>query len=374
MTGTITKRGKSSWRIKYDMPPGDDGARRIAYVTIKGTKKDAEKELRARLTAIDAGTHVDPSKITVGEFLDDWLDNTAPQSVAPKALERYRGLVRNQIKPYLGDVELQKLRPRDMTAWHNELIALGKISARTIGHAHGTLRTALAHATKNEILQRNVAKIIKPPAAAPADITILTEDQIATVLDKLDGHPLYPIIAVAIGTGARRGEIAALTWADVDLDAKTMTIRHSLEQTRAHGVRPKTPKTKAGVRTICLPAIAVDAFREHRIKTLELRVALGAGALPADAPVFATIEGTWPSPDGITDQWRAAVKELQLPKVTFHALRHTHASALIAAGLDVITISHRLGHSKASITLDVYGHLFKDDDTGAADAIDAVFG
>ena len=80
MTGTITKRGKSSWRIKYDMPPGDDGARRIAYVTIKGTKKDAEKELRARLTAIDAGTHVDPSKITVGEFLDDWLDNTGTLS------------------------------------------------------------------------------------------------------------------------------------------------------------------------------------------------------------------------------------------------------------------------------------------------------
>ncbi len=178
---------------------------------------------------------------------------------------------------------------------------------------------------------------------------------------------------MAIGTGARRGEIAALTWADIDLDAKTMTIRRSLEQTRAHGIRPKTPKTKAGVRTISLPAVAVDALREHRIKTLELRVALGAGALPADAPVFGSIEGDWPNPENITDHWRRTVKALGLPKVTFHALRHCHASALIAAGLDVITISRRLGHSKASITLDVYGHLFKNNDTAAADAIDAVF-
>jgi hypothetical protein len=148
------------------------------------------------LTAIDAGTHVDPSKITVGEFLDDWLDNTAPQSVAPKALERYRGLVRNQIKPYLGDVELQKLRPRDMTAWHNELIALGKISARTIGHAHGTLRTALAHATKNEILQRNVAKIIKPPAAAPTRSPPCSTSWTAIRFTQLSPWPLAPARAV----------------------------------------------------------------------------------------------------------------------------------------------------------------------------------
>ncbi len=152
-----------------------------------------------------------------------------------------------------------------------------------------------------------------------------------------------------------------------------MTIQRSLEQTKAHGIRPKTPKTKAGVRTISLPTVAVDALREHRIKTLELRLACGAGALRDETPVFATLEGEWPSPYGITDQWRDAVKRLKLPKITFHALRHCHASALIAAGLDVITVSRRLGHSKASVTLDTYSHLFKNSDTAAADAIDAIF-
>ncbi len=370
--GSIIRRGKKSWRCKYDLPRGEDGGRRIAYVTVKGTRKDAEKEMRAKLTAIDTGTHVDPSAVTVGEFLHDWLDTVAPRTAAPKALERYRGLVKNQIAPHLGPKPLQKLRPKDVGDWHQTLIDSGKIGARTIRHAHGVLRTALAYATKNEILQRNVATIIRPPAAEKAEVAILTEGQIADVLDKLDDHPLYPIVAVAIGTGARRGEIAALVWADIDLDAKTMTIQRSLEETRAHGIRVKAPKTKAGKRTISLPAITADALRNHRIKALELRMKLGAGALPDDAPVFGNIEGAWPNPENITDHWRRTVKALQLPKVTFHALRHCHASALIAAGLDVVTVSLRLGHSKASITLDVSAHLFTNNDTAATAAIDAI--
>ncbi len=373
MTGTITKRGKSSWRIKYDLPPGDDGVRRIAYVTVKGTKKAAERVLRAKLSAIDAGTHVDPSKLTVGEFLDDWLTKTAPLTAGPRTLERYQEFVRLQIKPHLGDVLLQALRPKHISDWHQTLIDEGRIALVTIAAAHGALRTALERAVKTEVLARNVAKIITPPKTVKVEVTSLTKDQVADVLDKLAGHPLYPIVALAIGTGMRRGEIGALTWADVDLGGRTMTIRRSLEQTRAHGIRVKAPKTKAGTRTISLPALAVDALREHRIKTLERRIALGAGALPPDAPVFATIEGAWPSPAAITDQWRTAVEQLDLPKVRLHALRHSHASALIAAGLDVITISRRLGHSKASITLDVYGHLFTNNDTAAAEAIDAIF-
>jgi integrase len=373
MTGTITKRGKKSWRIQYDLPRDENGERRIAYATIRGTRKDAEKALRAKLSAIDAGTHVDPSKLTVGGFLDNWLTTAAPLTAKARTLERYQEFVRLQIKPHLGDVKLQALRPKHMTDWHQALIDEGRLAPSTIAAAHGALRTAIAHAVKTEILARNVAKIISPPKVEKDEVVSLTEDQVADVLDKLSGDPVYPIAAVAIGTGARRGEIAALTWADIDLDAKVMKIRRSLEQTKKYGIRVKAPKSKAGKRTISLPALAVDALREHRIKTLELRMVLGAGALPADAPVFATIEGEWPSPDGITDQWRAAVKRLDLPKIRFHALRHSHASALIAAGLDVITISRRLGHSKASITLDVYGHLFTENDTAAADAIDAIF-
>lgn len=184
---------------------------------------------------------------------------------------------------------------------------------------------------------------------------------------------IYPIAAVALGTGARRGEIAALRWSDIDLDAATMRIERPLEQTKA-AIRVKCPKTESGYRTVSLPAFVVAALSEHRREQLELRMALGAGALPKDAPVFGTIEGGWPNPYMISDRWRDAVKNRKLPKLTFHSLRHSHASALIAAGLDVVSISRRIGHASPALTLSIYSHMFEDKDDAAAAAIDAAFG
>lgn len=225
-----------------------------------------------------------------------------------------------------------------------------------------------------ELIERNVCTIIKAPKAQRAEIEILTADQIADTLAKLDGHPFRPVAALAIGTGARRGEITALRWSDLDLDGATVRIERSVEQTK-DGLRVKAPKTAAGRRTISLPAFAVDALREHRRKALELRMALGAGPLPADAPVFADPEtGDALPPHLITNRWRRAVKNRKLPKVSFHALRHSHASALIAAVLDVVAVSRRLGHASPALTLNVYSHLFKNSDTAAADAIDPAFG
>jgi len=372
MTGTITRRGKQSWRLKYDIPRDESGERRIAYATVNGTRKDAEKELRAKLSAIDRGVHVDPTRETLAEFLDFWLETVAPQTVAPKALERYRGLARNQIKPYLGTMQLQKLRPAHVDRWHHTLVSEGKISNRTIRHAHAVLSGALGHAAKTEIVERNVAAIIKPPKADKPTIASLTESQMTETLAKLDGHSFYPIAAVAIGTGARRGEIAGLIWSDIDLDARTVTIQRSIEQTMA-GLRIKPPKTMAGKRTISLPAIAVDALRQHRHQTLELRMRLGMGTLPSDAPVFGKIEGGWSRPYSFSDRWRDVVKSRNLPKITFHGLRHSHASALIAKGVDIVTVSHRLGHQSAAFTLATYSHLFSDSDSKVAAAIDAVF-
>lgn len=371
MRGTITRRGRNSWRLKFDT--GRDpttGGRKTAYVTVRGKREDAEKELRRRLTAIDKGTYVEPSALTVALYLDTWLDETCPRTVAPKALERYRGLVKNQIAPHLGHIKVQKLRPADVDFWLKKLEKT-ELSVRSIRHAHGVLRTALGHAAAVELVERNVATIIRPPALKRKEMEILTSHEIADALKKLEGHSLYPIVALAIGTGARRGEIAALKWSDVSLDGATIRIERSLEQTK-DGIRVKAPKTDAGRRTVSLPAFAVAALREHRRKLLEVRVACGLGKLPADAPVFGDpVEGGWPNPYSISDRWRDAVKSRKLPRVTFHALRHGHASALIAAGLDVVAVSRRLGHASPALTLSVYSHLFTNTDDKAAAAIDA---
>ena len=308
--------------------------------------------------------------LTVAEYLDQWLEDVAPATVGRKALERYRGLCQNQIAPYIGGTHLQKLRPADIATWLQALCKTG-ISVGSVRLAHGILRTALAHAAAVELVERNVASVVRPPKLVRAEVKILNAEQIADVVKKLEGNSIYPIVVLAIGTGARRGELAALRWSDLDLDGATVRIERSLEQTKG-SVRVKTPKTAAGRRTVSLPAFAVDALRGHRRETLELRIAVGAGALPADAPVFGDLDGNWPSPQRITERWRAAIKSLALPRVTLHALRHSHASALIAAGLDVVTVSRRLGHANPALTLSIYSHLFTNKDAEAAAAIDAV--
>jgi integrase len=225
-------------------------------------------------------------------------------------------------------------------------------------------------AVETEVLVRNVASAISPPKIADEEIEILTADQINVVLNKLQGHPLYEIAVVDLATGMRRGELLALRLSDVDLDSATVRIERSLEETNS-GLRFKAPKTKRGKRTISLPSNAVAVLRDHRRKMLEARMALGLGKPGADTLLFGDVDGSPRRPDQLSWLWRSACKSLGLPRVSFHALRHTHASALIAAGLDVVVISRRLGHGSPNVTLGVYAHLFKQDDSAAALAIEA---
>src|SRR5262249_41488727 len=169
-------------------------------------------------------------------------------------------------------------------------------------------------------------------------------------------------------------EMLALRWKDVDLDGAKLTIEQSLEQTATHGIRVKAPKTRKGRRTISLPAATVAELRQHWREQQEQRLALGAGRAPADSPVLATYDGELQSPTAITQAWMVAMKAIGMEGGTLHSLRHPHASMLIASGVDILTISRRLGHSSPTITLGIYGHLIHGTDDKAAQIIDAAFG
>src|SRR5262249_39912528 len=150
--------------------------------------------------------------------------------------------------------------------------------------------------------------------------------------------------SLALATGMRRNEMLALRWQDVDLDAGRLTIERSLEQTRMHGIRIKSPKTRKGRRTISLPASTAAELRAHWRAQQEQRMSLGIGKAPADSPVLARFDGGPQSPTAVTKRWTYAMAALGMPGVTLHSLRHTHASMLIASGVDILTISRRLGH------------------------------
>ena len=169
----------------------------------------------------------------------------------------------------------------------------------------------------------------------------------------------------------RRGELLGLQWGDIDLDAATLRVERSVEETKT-GLRLKSPKTKRGRRNLKLPTEAVSVLRAHKVQQMQIRFALGMGKPDATTLVFSDVEGELLKPHTVSRAWRRVVAAKKLPSVTFHALRHTHASMLIRAGVDILTISRRLGHSKAAVTLDCYGHLIGGADDAAATAIEGV--
>ena len=250
----------------------------------------------------------------------------------------------------------------------------GGLSKRTIGHAHRVLSKALKEASRFDLVVKNAATDQPPPTAGESEVVIVEQHRIDDLVAKIAGRSIYPKAIVALYTGVRRGELLALRWGNIDLDQKIMRVREALEQTKKHGIRFKTPKTRSGRRDISLPDIVVEALREYRRSQLELRLKLSMGKLADDDLLFPALDDQPRiprSPRALSSEWADFASSIGMGDVVFHALRHTHASQLIDAGVDIVTISKRLGHANPNITLKVYAHLFRNGGEKAADAINA---
>jgi integrase len=375
MKGHIQQRGKNSWRLKFDAGRDEKtGRRKTQFHTFRGTKRQAQVRLAEMIAAVAQSKYVEPHKITVAEWVRGRVDRwEASGDISARTAQRYRQLVENQIAPHIGAKLLQKLRTLDVEEWHTTLRTAGRVrgngdlSARTIGHAHRVLNKALREAAKNEMVVKNVVAAESAPKVDNEEMAIVKD--IPAFVDAIRGHRLYVPAMIALFTGMRLGEVLAMREGRVDIDEKVIEVREALEETRAHGVRSKPPKSKAGRRDLTLPDILVDALRMFRNEQLELRIKLGK--LGDDGLLFADLEGGALSPSAVSRAFSDFTARIGMAGVTFHSLRHTHASQLIDAGVDVVTISKRLGHASPAITLAVYAHLFQKDDRKAAAAINA---
>jgi integrase len=364
MRGHLQRRGERSWRLKYDIGSDAAGDRQTRYMTLRGTKAEAQKAAAKILASVATNTHVDPSTETVRDFVERWLRDWADANVSNKTWTRYAQLLRKHLCGRVGSLPIQKLKPADLQALYAAMARAG-LAPLTRLHMHRVTSTMLKHAMQWGVVARNVATMVDAPRVKAKEIEILSPAEVTTVMEALRDKPIYPIVAVALATGLRRSELLALRWQDVDLDGATLRVEQALEQTQRGGLVFKAPKTRHGRRTVTLAPSTVAVLREHRKVQQEQRLFFGLGKPPADALVFTSWDGSPYLPATLTLQWRRAMQRADL-KATFHSLRHTHASTLIASGLDVLTISRRLGHGSPVLTLGTYGHLFKTDDRAAA--------
>jgi integrase len=391
--GHIRQRSPGSWELRYGL--GVDpatGRRKTATATVKGARKDAERELRRLLRTIDTGEHAAPSRMTAGQWLATWLDTIRPE-VSPKTHERYVELAEGFIVPALGHVHLTKLTPPAIqaayTRWATDGRRDGKpggLSPQTRRHLHRVLMGALNRAVEQQILARNPAAALgrRLPKVELKEMATLSAEQAARLLDAIRHNRIYWPVVLALATGARRGEILALRWRHIDLDRGVVTIAQSLEETRGGVLRFKAPKTDRA-RSVPLPAFAVVELRRHKIEQAEELLALG---IRQDDNTLLCRRADPFNRDGRLDpvaamnghavgrEYRRVFRGLKLdiPYVRFHDLRHSHATQLLIAGVHAKVVQERLGHSNIGITLGTYSHVVGTMQEDAAAKLDRAFG
>lgn len=379
-TGSIHERSAGSFELRYSL--GTDaatGRRRMANVTVRGTRKDAEKELRRLLRSLDTGEHVDPTRITVREWLATWLV-AAHEEVSPKTHERYAEIVNHFLTPALGNLPITKLAPAHIQEAYAALATGGRrdgkpggLSPQTRCHIHRILSSALTRAVEQRLIARNPAEVFRRrlPKVERREMSTLTAEQSATLLDAIRHHRVYWPVLIALATGMRRGEILALRWRNVDLDSGSLRVVESLEQTKA-GLRFKAPKSEKA-RGITLPSFAIEELRRLKREQAEELFKLGVRQ-GGDTLLYARADGEPMLPTSLTHEFaKVAGCAKDVPRVRFHDLRHSHATQLLLAGVHPKVAQERLGHSSISVTLDLYSHVGATMQEDAAAKLDTAF-
>lgn len=382
--GGIDQRGENVYRLRYRV----DGKRHTT--TFRGTLTEARKELRKLIKAGDDGKHVARDRITVSAWIDQWLQLLRRQPtdsansrrkrglVNPRTQERY-GQLLGHVKAKYGALALQKLTGTMIDDMYIELEQ--KLATRTVLHVHNALRPCLASAVKKKLLVANPADDAEAPSPGDADeIVVLNEKELIVLVQGFRGHPLERIVDVAAWTGARRNEIIALRWSDIDFDAKTLTIRRSVEETVAHGRHLKEPKTARGRRTIAIDANLTERLRgdADRIKRLVAGIPDDAGEvdlslvkLPDGALLFPgeDLADLTKLRDGhaVTRTFRRRAKKAGF-NVKFHWIRASHLTILLDNGEPVHVVAQRAGHDPVTL-LRSYARWTKKADAKVAETI-----
>ena len=374
MKGHIRQRSPGHWAIVLDLRDFQSGVRKRKWHSFKGTKREAQSECSRLVTELNGGNYVEPSKVTVSDFLRQWLDHQK-QQIAPRTLERYSEIVEKNIVPALGRLPLTKLQPRDIATAYAKALATGRrdgrggLSPGTVRYMHAVLRAALRQAVKWSTLTRNPVDSVTPPRLERRSMGVLVAGQTALLLSRCISSRMFIPVLLGALCGLRRGEIMALKWRAIDLSTARMSVSESMEQTSA-GTRLKETKSGRG-RNVALPSLVVEELRKHQLRQAEELLQLGIRA-GGDTFVVTREDGMPILPSSLTTRFAELLRAIpELPRIRFHDLRHSHATHLLMAGVHPKIAQERLGHSSIGVTLDLYSHVLPGMQEGAAAMVDA---
>jgi integrase len=374
MKGHVRERGKGNWYavLSIRTETGKRKARFISLPNCKG-KREAQQECARIITEMRQGAYVEPDKTTLAQFLERWLGQIKTQ-VSPRSYERYVEIVRNNIAPALGAVQLTKLRPEHISDAYTRALSSGRrdgaggLSPQTVHHIHTILKQALKQACVWRAISHNPADLVKPPKVERNEMHTIDTDQTIDVIEAARGTRMFVPILLGVLCGLRRGEVAALRWRSVDLEAGQLSVVASAEQTD-EGVREKETKSGKG-RAVALSAMLVSELRRYRTQQAEWLLKLGA-RLTDDYHVVTREDGEPLQPRSLSRAFRKFMRRHNLPQIRLHDLRHSHATHLLAAGVHPKIAQERLGHSSVGVTLDLYSHVLPGMQEDAVAKVDA---
>lgn len=367
-TGSVWRKANGIWEAALYVNEAD-GARRRRRVYGK-TKAEALRKLDELRREVASGTPITPRHLTLGAYLQEWLNQVAAPRVRASTLTAYRHSVNRYLTPGLGDVPLGRLTAREVRLFLDALLKDG-IGARTARYVHSTLRAALEDAMREELIGKNVAKLVRAPSVPKAERRPLAVDEVRMFLKANQEDRLFALLVVLALLGVRRSEALGLQWQDVDLADGTMTIRRGLHRVDGK-LRTLEPKTARSRRTIPLPTMVVRALLEHGERQDQERRDLDT-RWHESGYIFTTPIGTPLDPDNISKFVKKALVTAGVREVHMHDLRHGCASVLLAQGIPPRTVMEILGHSSLEMTMNVYGHVSLDDKKSALDRLGSLF-